>query len=420
VEKKIKVLTIPLFPFCKPGRKKPIRLKRIRPFDSLNLKKMIKEIHKSSIITFDIRNKTWSVVSVYSAYSPDVHVMLVETSPDRCLPGPEKIPDKEGNKLMRICSAILEFIAQRKINNSIHFGYNWSPRSWGKEEEKTGFQSIPTKWHPHLWGWPDLDNPKSIKQKYIKSVELISLPFPQQRLLGNNNYAKPFGLLIRSYINKTFHENSLLFEFFPRKKWQIDGRGIYAVSNLSLISILNQEEFFSSCLKPLASMLEQLSTDLTEIFTKMNCAEADRLLLKTEKQLPKNWRKLRVTPVMNSPDYIISHFVKRGYPLSLFNAIYEPIYNRCNEQGNPENWWRKGFGYCLVLSGDSEGFSSRIRIMPAVFTGPGGIVEAQGVILNRPENKRFSKNKTRQKCKTLWELAEYLKNKDFSDFVNLR
>ena len=175
--KKITILNIPLFPYRKSGQKKPQPAKRIRPPDSLNLKKMISEIKKSEIITLDINKKPWSVVSVYSAYSPDIHVMLVETSPNRCLPGPEKIPDSEGDKLIPIFSAVLDFISQRKINDSIHLGYNWSPRAWGLPEEKTGFQSIPTKWHPHIWGWPSFGKSDLAKHKYISFVDSKSLRY---------------------------------------------------------------------------------------------------------------------------------------------------------------------------------------------------------------------------------------------------
>ena len=64
---KVKMFTVPLFPYLQPGRKKTLPTKRIRPTDSLNLKKMIEEISKSTVITLDINEKPWSVTSVYSS-----------------------------------------------------------------------------------------------------------------------------------------------------------------------------------------------------------------------------------------------------------------------------------------------------------------------------------------------------------------
>ncbi|MGB8227051.1 MAG: hypothetical protein WCE45_09370 [Sedimentisphaerales bacterium] len=403
---KVKVLTIPLFPYLKPGRKKLQPTKRIRPVDSLNLKKMIKEIDKSAITTLDIDGKPWSVVSVYSSYSPDIHVMLVETSSNRYLAGPERVPDSEGNSLMAVWAAILEFIAARKTNVSIHAGYNWSPRSWGQEEEKTGFQSLPTKWHPHIWGWPSLNTNKSTKQKYVKSVKSKLLMTYEKRLLGDNDYSEPFGKLIYKKILKTFKKDSLLFKLFPYKNWLIDGRGIYAASNFPLLNILKHPKFFSRVLKPLAVLLEQLTGDLTEILTDIKCKEIDKTLIETEKGIPKNWKMLRDRPIMQSADYIRRQFKKRGYPESFLDAVLGPVKNRCDEKGNPCNWWRKGFGYALVLRDYVPGKCGEIRIMPAVYVGPGGVVEAQGIILKRPENRQLSDKEIRSKSKLLWQLAQ--------------
>ena len=342
--------------------------------------------------------------------------MLVETSLNRYLPGTEGVPDKEGNLLMPVCSTILEFIAHRKTNHSIHFGYNWSPRAWGYQEEKTGFQSLPTKWHPHIWGWPSLNITKSGMQKYVKSIESASLSLPEKRLIGYNDYSEPFGLLIRNELQKNFRKDSLLFELFPYKKWLIDGRGIYAVSDMSILNVLKHKEFFSRVLKPLALLLEYLTRDLTEILTNIKCKDIDRILVKTERGYPENWKRLRDRPFVQSTDYIRRRFKIRGYPQPFLNAIFEPVKNRCNEQGNPENWWRKGFGYATVFGGLSKGSSSEIRIMPAVYVGPGGVVEAQGVILRRSEDKQLSEIEIREKSKVLWHLTEYLQNQGFRKY----
>ena len=167
IKKKITILTIPLFPYLPAGRQKPPVTKRIRPDDALDLKGMLKEIRKSEVAAFNLAGNPWSLSSVFSSYSPDIHVMFIEMSPNRYVPGPEKIPVSEGERLMKLWATTLELIARRKTVATIHAGYNWSPRAWGKEEEKTGFQSLPTKWHPHLWGWPALSRSKGLPWKII-------------------------------------------------------------------------------------------------------------------------------------------------------------------------------------------------------------------------------------------------------------
>lgn len=417
---KVKVLTIPLFPYLQAGRKKPEPTKRIRPADSLNLKKMIKEIDKSTITTLDIDGKPWSVVSVYSSYSPDVHIMLVEANSNRCLVGPERVPDDEGDRLMAVWAASVDFIAKRRINFSIHAGYNWSPRSWGQEEEKTGFQSLPTKWHPHIWGWPPLNIKKSAKQKYVKLVKSKLLMQCERRLLGDNDYSEPFGTLIYKRILKTFKKDSLLFELFPYKSWRIDNQGICAASNLPILKILKHRKFFSRVLKPVAALLEQLTGDLTEILTDIKCKEIDKILIETEKGVPKNWKTLRDRPTMQSEDYIIRQFKKRGYPDSFLKVILGPVKNRCEEKGNSINWWRKGFGYALVLRDYAVGKHAEIRILPGVFIGPGGVVEAQGIILKRPENKQLSSKEAKKKSEVLRQLAKNLKELGFKEYKKIK
>ena len=411
--KSVKMLTIPLFPYSRQGRIHSQAIKRIRPSDSLDIRNMLEEINKSILITFDICGKPWSVVSVYSSYSPDIHLMLLETSPDRYLPGPERVPDIEGDQLMQLWSAIMDLIAKRKANRTIHTGYNWSPRSWGHEEEKTGFQSIPTKWHPQLWGWPAFH--KNRNTKFTKWVDAELLPLSEKRILGQNNYSQPFALLIKNKLKQTFHSNSLFAKLFAHHNWLIDDRGLYASFDISVPQILRIPKFFSRVLKPLAVLLDEITCDLTQILTTIKCKDIDTVLASTEKGLPKNWEKLRATPRMRSLPSIGKAFAQKDYPQSLLDAILEPVRNRCSPHAAPLNWWRKGFAYSFVLSSQSDGKGGQIRIMPAVFTGPGGVVEAMGVVLRRPEDKQFSEAQIIKKSKTLQQLTKEIKTLPFRE-----
>ena len=160
---KIPVITVPMAPIVPKGEKVPVKTKRLRPFNALDLRKMIDALETSIIKTINIDKHPWSVISVISPYSDDFHVMLMETSINRYLPSIEYIDDKEGNSLMKIWMDIIKYMKERKKDQKIYLGYNWSPRSWGKKEEETGFQSIPTKWHGMFWSWPDFQ--KEINQK---------------------------------------------------------------------------------------------------------------------------------------------------------------------------------------------------------------------------------------------------------------
>jgi hypothetical protein len=405
---KVPQLTIPLSPYLQPGEEKPRESKRIRPKDAIDLQSVVKEMKPNTVTTLNISGKPWSVVSVYSPYSPDVHVMVIETGVNRYLPGPEWVPDEEGNNLMELWATILDFIAKREANGTIHVGYNWSPRAWGKEEEITGGQSVPTKWHAMLWSWPPFPN-EGKETPYAKWMDTASLTPEEKRLLGDNNYAEPFGQLIKNRLEQTFPEDSLFCKLFDCSKWEIDGRGFYALFSRSIPELLRTHKFFSQVLKPLAVMLEQITRELTEAMTTLNCNDIDEILVEIEKGRLNDLKKLRSTPSFRSDEYIRKVFEVRGYTESLLEAILEPVWNRCNEEGDPANWWRKGFGYAFVLSTPSEGNFGELRIMPGVFIGPGGVVEAQGVVLRRPLDKPIPDNVIREKSSVLWQLTDILR-----------
>jgi hypothetical protein len=142
----------------------------------------------------------------------------------------------------------------------------------------------------------------------------------------------------------------------------------------------------------------------------------DDILAETEKGRPKNWERLRDKPTMQTKAYIRKVFKEKGYPESLRESILEPVRNRCNEAGDRNNWWRKCFGYALVFTGPSKGKSGEIRIMPGVFAGPGGVVETEGIVIRRPEDKQVSDSEIREKSEVLWQLAKNLKRLGFQEY----
>ena len=87
----------PLFP-RNIGYPKDFKLPpRMRPNDSLDLKKLTNILKESLLYTEKNENKEQkeeiSVVSVLSPYSHDIHVMVMDLSPDLYLPSPELIND---------------------------------------------------------------------------------------------------------------------------------------------------------------------------------------------------------------------------------------------------------------------------------------------------------------------------------------
>ena len=409
--KKILELTIPLSPLLHPGETVPRNPKRIRPVDALDLRSMVKELESNTLFTIPISEGEWSVVSVFSPYTPDIHVMVIETSVNRYVPGPEWIPDEEGERLMELWSVILDFIVEETLCETIHVGYNWSPRAWGEEEEKGGFQSIPTKWHAMLWDWPRFPEIGETTN-YAKWIDVNTLAPVAKRILIGNNYVKSFGNLVKNRIRKIFDDGTLGSEIFGSSDWKVDNRIISIQFNSSIQKVLRTSGFFSQVLKPIGKMLEEITRELTHMLTTLDCSFIDRILMKTENSplTEEDLKILRATPNLRPKGEIVKIFKEKKYPVSLLESILEPVEKRCRETDDRANWWRKGFGYSLVLSSSSDRKSGELRILPGVYVGPGGMVEAHQVFLKRPENRSIPRKEIMDKSRVLWGLADYLKD----------
>lgn len=405
---KVVKLTLPFFPFIQPGEASPRKSARVRPVDALDLEHLMEAMSPSLLATVEIRGKPWSVISVYSPYSPDIHVMLMESSTDRYLPGPEWIPDDEGDGLMRLWTFILEFLARREENATIHAGYNWSPRSWGVEEEKTGFQSVPTKWHPMLWGWPPFAAEGGAGFEWIDAAALSRA---ERRILGENDYAEPFGAWIEERLEDSFSARPEFRELFPGRNWRIDGRGIEVRLEGSVLEVLRKPGFFRRILGPLSRGLEGIMRDLTEALTFIDCRQMDDVLRGVERGESVDLNTLRATPSMRGEEEIRDHFEGKGIPLSLLELVLDPLRRRCGEEGDPYFQWRKGFGYSLVFGGPSRGRSGTLRIMPGIYIGPGGVVEAEGVVIERPEVIHDDDKDALEKSRVYWALKDWIRSR---------
>jgi len=407
---KVNILTIPLSPLIREGETEPVKSTRIRQEDAIDLKNVAEAMAPSVLRTFEICGNPWSVISVFSPYSPDIHVMLMETSKNRYLPGPETVPDEEGDLLMKLLAKIIEFIAGREENATFYAGYNWSPRSWGDAEERTGFQSIPTKWHPMLWGWPSLPNSTGLDTKHAKAVPFDQLSSQDRRMLGDNDYGIPFGRFFIKMIEGVFAKNAEFQALFPFDNWQANGLGASIPFKFSVPSVFNKPNFFSSILKPMAVALNRAFIDLTEALTTINCEAVDIELRKIADGKPLNVDLLRETPKMRRKSEVRKLFHEKGLPDTLLEVLLDPVHNRCSETGDPSTWWRKGFGYSLAFSGPSTEDCGELRIMPGIYTGPGGVVEANGVLIRRPEDRQIDLLEAREKSNVQWRLARWLKN----------
>lgn len=404
------VVTVPLFPYIKPDQQEPISTKRLRPLDSLDLKFLVRQVEACRITTLDLAKNPWSVISVFSPYSSDMHVMLLETGPDRYLPSPQRVPDGEGEEIIKLWLRIATYLRKRSTRNRIFIGYNWSPRSWGDEEEKTGFQSIPTKWHPMLWSWPEFPPPGQNADS-VSWMATEQLNPTLRRILGVDSDHSILLDTIKEWLAPVITRT--VSQCFAIKEIKRELSTVSLIIGRRLEDLLESFCFFSKLLKPLAEKLNELMITLTECFTDMDCSQIDALIERAVEDPSDKLTldRLRKPPHVKDKDIISSSLQEHGLPVDLFDVLYKPIRSRCLQEGEAHCWWRKGFGYALVIGdGIDDQSCSHIKIMPGTYVGPGGVVEAQGVVLQRPENRSMSIKRIRTKSAELHALQKYLEN----------
>ena len=387
----------PLFP-RNIGYPKDFKLPpRMRPNDSLDLKKLTNILKESLLYTEKNENKEQkeeiSVVSVLSPYSHDIHVMVMDLSPDLYLPSPELINDLIFEK---ICKTVNKCIDYMRIKNykCICAGYNWSPYSFGIPEEVTGGQSIPTKFHFSLWTWDDLkkfDNKKEIKPA-------------NKRVLGDNNYGIPFARFFYEKI-KDIIKNSKFFDepifsstcaFIPFKEGVIINN---VISNGKLI-------------KEIADVLAKNLKRLSEILSDSNIDEMLDILKNIENRLltDDEISKLKKTPKIKPLNDCLNKCQDENEK-EIINAIYQSAINREQGKSIDDIIWKKNFSYSLSLCESKiPEIKSGMRIFSLPQCGPGGVVESYKCLLTRPESCIPTEEEIIYHNNLLWDLVDYLKS----------
>ena len=397
--KKIKCLELPLTPLKTERSQKN---ERLRPASSLDTDWVMKQLKSSIVAEFVIDEKHWYLVNVLSSYSPVFHVMLIECTRYRNLPTPEYLDDKEGIFVVSKIRKCLQFLIEQQYDSDISVGYNWSPRAFGQEEEKTGYQSV-MRLHFQIWLHPSDD-----ESEYVKWIDIDKLTKEQKRLI-DNTFSLEFSKLFETQFDKKQILDSPIIDHI-----ETDSNSFKIIFTKNILELFS-DDLFPEIIKPMAAILEKIFRNLTESLTTINCEEFDKLL-KSAVEKPsymnvvKNLTLLRSKPCLKKISEIVESFENHKYPLTLLDEIFEPVQNRCKEEGDIFDMWRKGFGYAWVITGNLKE-KAKLHIQTGLYTGSGGVVEAQGMILKRPEHLLASEETICTKNKILEDMKNWLDKK---------
>lgn len=373
---------------------------RIGHEESLDSQVVRENLAPNTIAEVDILGNPWSVVAVLSPYTRGFHVMLVDLS-DRYLPDPTKLSDsdREGDALMDLWGRIVDFQNGLPDSRSVHVGYNWSPRSFGEEEEKGGFQTLTTKWHPQFWNFGELNN----------FVPLENVGEGARRAILGNKYNQWFGEVLRDYLKNQ------RFGFLDASSMRVDKRGLEVALTTNLSRVFQGGEFFSNGLKPIAVFLDKLACNISQAFSSVDFSKID-----TQIEAAFETRTNGILPFLREDPHVLSPEERRARIQQLEDKGYDPRFVRKllllnswleeRQDTDPASWFRKGFGYALVFSQNLKTGQALLRVMPNILVAErGGVVEALGVALKRTQKTDETSwaeiNAKRLVCK---QLREYL------------
>jgi len=384
-------VSCPLFPYEKGSNNSKTLPQRMRPDDCLSLEKLCSVLKKALVNELEYKEIKISIVSVVSPYTHLCHVMLLNLDSNLYIPSIERCSPEIARCFFDSALNILNNLGTNNCCQCV--GYNWSPYSYGIEEEKGGAQSVTTKLHISVWQWEEL-----------KKIDLKDIPKQNQHVFGYNDYLEPFSMIINDCIGESdfFHQpeivnGSVLFRF---------------KDNVTTSLVLKNPQVLYSFSKKIAEKLGYLSYLITGIeqeflFSVLSNIE-HRKLNESEIML------IRSIESIKPLEEIVSR-CRDANEIQFITVMYPYINNRMNSCTDLCLKWRKNFGYSLVMcdSVDREIYSG-LYILPLPLCGSGGVAEALGCYLTRPETQVAPDDLLKQHnfiIDALSERIELMKNK---------
>ena len=396
----------PIIPLLPDGEGYPPNFqlpKRQRNADALNIPQLTKIFRESiiyeSIDDIDDKQKSdLAVLNVLSPYSLLCHVMIVELSPNRFLPGPESFTDHEWFKFSELSYKTVKSMNTLYTNDhknesfSTLCGFNWSPYSWGLYEERGGCQSITTKFHMMIWQWPQI----------MTTSDYSDLPEKHRQIFFENSYNESFGRLIGRSIG------------LP--SFEVSPRGVFIPIDAITYDIIFQ-------LKEIAEKVEKIINDLNSILINnfdeafdevKKTMEESSIRIITEEEINTKLRYNRLE--LNSLQTSLSK-CQNDDEKQIIMSIYQSVSNRIelnsiqsSQKFNGIEIWEKFFGFSIVMaeSFNNNEIKNGIYIGLHPICGPGGCAEVLGCYLTRPEQRMADEGVMIDHNHQIWMLKEEL------------
>lgn len=370
--------------------KEDVVAQRVPTQHSLSYPYIERNMSHNKVAEMRFDGKRWVLIAPYGSYTPTEHLMFMRWEPGYT-PDPESIQVKEGKGVMGISADLAREIAKRSYNRLVIWSFHWSPYSFGQE----GYQSIPTIWHPSIFGVPKFTGEGN---PYMRLVNVGELKHKDEKSIRGGIYNEQFGrFLVGHALNGQFRgDGDLLNRLFVMDQAEIDLRGVRVPTRGTLEETLRTPGFFEGFLQPFAITMNQyaedLSTAITDFDPRYVQARIEEAVLSRkepeDKAIQATLGEITKTPKLldrSERARRIQLLEENGYPGEFIRYLIR-VNDRLPDSGLAEQW-KRGFAYTFALGQDTETGQGFMAISVGIRNGPGGVVEnVLGAKLKRPPN----------------------------------
>lgn len=361
-----------------------VQPKRITSTDCLNGQFVHEQLIPNTVTQIYLAGVRWAVIAPVSSYSPNEHLMMVRLGREYT-PAPERVNPREGEELMPVMASIAQIMNEDPRNRYVTWGYNWSPRSFGQQ----GYQSMPTIFHPSIFGLPDLPHP------YIRMVDVGNLDLDEQRAVTGEDFTESIARLTQDHVLDGHFQgdHAVLNNLLDISAAEVSRRGIRIPLRNGLVETLRFPGLFRDLLQPVARSLDSITKDLSRAFTDLDPQDVDERVedVAGDPSKSEEARLEALEFLTRTPFYLkfserrrnIQEMAEKGYPPGFID--YLRSLNSTLPDSGPASDWKVGFGYSLALIYDTYTQEGSLAIFATRFNGPGGVVEGPlGSVLRRP------------------------------------
>lgn len=399
---------IPIAEYIKEGEEEPVATPIIGRDKCLDFCFVADSMKPSIVSEFMTGGVPHWLCNVLKPYSEILHVLTIR-SDHQWAPTPSFYDQAAGAGVCRVAGEVLRYAA--KFGKTGCWGWNSSPFYYVIDGFSC-FASIPSLWHPQTWVMGDvpmyLDKPLA----FSRWSPMSAMTPVQRRALVENDYGIQFCKTLYYRLTKAkfaHHFPLRINDRVPDTEPYFTPRGITIELSDTIGAMLRDPGFFTDVVQPLDRLIYDLMADIHEAMFEMEFARRIEIMQGANScSLPDD--KVAVLTSI-APIRSLSEASRRFNEAQIDDRLLAVLWpwalNLANKEGANTERLIQGPAYSVVFAENFGSGKTYLTIMPGFPQGNGGVVEALGILLSRP-NYKMSLEEMRARSARLYPLTDIL------------